>query len=1723
MKDLTLKLIISAVIDNARAGLAATQNYVNGVKDRVNQLITRVDAATAQFIVFASIAINTMGQASAAAIALGGHVLSLTATLFRLAQSYLGLSVHVDTHNTKIKAANFLLENFHKEIRLSLGLLGTFADYLNKINFPLPKLTQFIDGLSKAEIVLGIGRGKEKNIFDHLPESIDAARNGVRRFQEAFKSAKEDIQRDLKRFGAAAMAEVVVEWRGVKFESAFADVKKTVSATWDGIKRLRGELLDMAATIALPTDGLAKMQAIAGQMGFPVNEISDFVKLTAKGAVAFELLPEQAAESFGTLKNIYNLGLKELEYFGDQINYIADKAGGKVSESALLNVLTRAGGMAQRFGLLRGETVALGAAMLAMGKPPEIVGTAMDNLLSKLQNAPNQTKDFQIGLQQLGFDAVKLADDIEKNPKKALDGFLVTLSKLDARSQSGILTKIIGDAGETKGVIGDLIGNLAEYNRLSDLANAGDISGSMNATFIERQKTVESALIMMKNAWDGVAISISTMFLPTIRLAAESLRDLAVWLRKVNDEYPNLASFARIALIFGTLGTVMSLVFRALPGLAAGAGMAVATAFRTGLVSGFRAIGSVLTPVIGGLWNTVIGQFVIKMVAGAAIIQIGMSNVLGVIGALTSALVTLVSSPVALALASLGVLAVRFSAAGAVVARLGVATSGLGAILLRLVGGPIGLVISALAFLIVKYNEVKDQQFQFGDSTVTLSEIINAAWGVIKGAFAEGTAAIGGALGWLGGKWDGLWQGIEAQMGGLSWLTQGFKNLANSIIGVFDGLGKSIGVSLAIFVEEIKTSFKHAVSLAEAAARDIKAAFTSFDFTGRNFTEQLAANQQENRSIEQQRGASPRADAFVLGYMGAYKGDAAGQFISRLGDDLQTGLDATGKAVTGKISEWQDQLNAEIMRNRIKNGGSATPTPDESRKTGGAGLSGSGDPLADSEKQQKAAKAVLDAQLGAIKTRQDALKNASDLELKQLENIFKAKELALKKQGISKTELREKSLSLEKDKAAQELAIRRKLVLDSGTLESQAIDAKIKAAQAEAAALSKAAGTTDTGKYSALFNQATQKYNLPTGLLPAQAAQESTGDINAVSPKGAGGLMQLMPATAKRFGVTDVNDQAQSIDAAGKYMRFLLDKFNGNVEHALAAYNSGEGRTATALKTTGKIPAIAETQVYVPAVLGRMNNATSGAATGAGGGTEEQQAANAKIKTLENERVAQKADTQAKLDSVDQDAIAKGIELDTAKYENDKQAEEQDKALAEENLTAKSQAALDGLAIREAAAQQELDLGNITESDHLDRLRGFAKERLAIEQRALDDKRKLLDSDKLALAKNLHEKKALERAYQQEVQQIESNAEKNKRGIFEGMVAPFKNAMSQMTNGVLTGQQTIGNAVRNAANSVLVSYASTFLQERAMAAAQWAWKLANLKLNSAQEKAIKQGDVLWGAALWIGNQARMAGQWAWELLGFGTKEATKVAVKAGSEALQTGEAAAGALTRDAIETTAHKKSIFQDAKEAATGAFKWVMKEVPLPFSAVLAPIAGAAAFAGTMALGSAKDGEWEVGKDESPFLLHRKESVLPAGVADNFRTVVNIVKSHTIPDPDKPSPKITAAIESLKLSGQLKSNWALPTSVSGIARQAQETATETVKNGRVAEQAARQQSAQPTVIHHETHDNRITFSPTYHSSLIDAQGAKQFFNTHADHMFTVFKDGTRKGKLGPQGMGVKR
>jgi cell wall-associated NlpC family hydrolase len=116
--------------------------------------------------------------------------------------------------------------------------------------------------------------------------------------------------------------------------------------------------------------------------------------------------------------------------------------------------------------------------------------------------------------------------------------------------------------------------------------------------------------------------------------------------------------------------------------------------------------------------------------------------------------------------------------------------------------------------------------------------------------------------------------------------------------------------------------------------------------------------------------------------------------------------------------------------------------------------------------------------------------------------------------------------------------------------------------------------------YARLFESAASRHGVPATLLAAVAKQESAYNPSAVSPAGARGLMQLMPATARGLGV-DPMDPSQAVDGAARLLGDLIDRF-GQVDLALAAYNAGPGAV---LRHDG-IPPYPETQRYVPAVLG---------------------------------------------------------------------------------------------------------------------------------------------------------------------------------------------------------------------------------------------------------------------------------------------------------------------------------------------------------------------------------------------------------------------------------------------------------------------------------------------------------------------------------------------------------
>jgi soluble lytic murein transglycosylase-like protein len=131
----------------------------------------------------------------------------------------------------------------------------------------------------------------------------------------------------------------------------------------------------------------------------------------------------------------------------------------------------------------------------------------------------------------------------------------------------------------------------------------------------------------------------------------------------------------------------------------------------------------------------------------------------------------------------------------------------------------------------------------------------------------------------------------------------------------------------------------------------------------------------------------------------------------------------------------------------------------------------------------------------------------------------------------------------------------------------------------------------DSTLYDDLIAKASEKYRVDSTLIKAIIKAESNFNHRAVSPMGARGLMQLMPATAVTLQVKDSFHPENNIDGGVRYLRYLMNLFNGNLPLVLAAYNAGENAV---LRYNNRIPPYQETQTYVKRVLHHLNSYNSG-------------------------------------------------------------------------------------------------------------------------------------------------------------------------------------------------------------------------------------------------------------------------------------------------------------------------------------------------------------------------------------------------------------------------------------------------------------------------------------------------------------------------------------------------
>lgn len=531
---------------------------------------------------------------------------------------------------------------------------------IKSVKSSLDVLDKTVKGLAARQSLLGetlqnplrMSRkrvGELRREYDQLGQTIakiNRKRSLVADLQQQ-KQAHYDRRRAIKDefWGAAgAVAGVAFPVKlAVEFESAMADVKKVVDFdTPKQFKEMEQDILRLTRTIPMAGTELAKITASGGQLGVARKDLPKFTETIAKMSVAFDMAADQAGDSMAKLANVYQIPIDQIGKLGDAVNHLSNSSPAKAGD--IINTLGRVGGVAKQFGLTEIQTTSLSNAFISLGKTPEIAGTAINGMLTKLMTADKQGAKFQKALKNMGMESKDLKKAIKENGEQALMDFLKQVGKLPKENQMGALVDLFGL--EYADDVAVLVGGLETYkksiNELKKTSKDGKPAfiGSMNKEFAARSATTANNWQIFKNSLTEIGITAGSVLLPALNQLMTTIRPIinsfADWASKNPEVVSALvhlaAGFAALkvgGLMFRFVGNELSglmVSFRLAKALLGVDWLATVIRFKSGIGALARIFGVVKTAATllgSGLMS--LGRFLLMSPIGIALALLGVA------------------------------------------------------------------------------------------------------------------------------------------------------------------------------------------------------------------------------------------------------------------------------------------------------------------------------------------------------------------------------------------------------------------------------------------------------------------------------------------------------------------------------------------------------------------------------------------------------------------------------------------------------------------------------------------------------------------------------------------------------------------------------------------------------------------------------------------------------------------------------------------------------------------------------------------------------------------------------------------------------------------------------------------------------------------------------------------------------------------------------------------
>ena len=552
-----------------------------------------------------------------------------------------------------------MASGFSLGITIGASVGGAVAG-IKSVRSSLDVLDKTVKGLAARQSLLGetlqnplrMSRkrvGELRREYDQLGQTIakiNRKRSLVADLQQQ-KQAHYDRRRAIKDefWGAAgAVAGVAFPVKlAVEFESAMADVKKVVDFdTPKQFKEMEQDILRLTRTIPMAGTELAKITASGGQLGVARKDLPKFTETIAKMSVAFDMAADQAGDSMAKLANVYQIPIDQIGKLGDAVNHLSNSSPAKAGD--IINTLGRVGGVAKQFGLTEIQTTSLSNAFISLGKTPEIAGTAINGMLTKLMTADKQGAKFQKALKNMGMESKDLKKAIKENGEQALMDFLKQVGKLPKENQMGALVDLFGL--EYADDVAVLVSGLETYkksiNELKKTSKDGKPAfiGSMDKEFAARSVTTANNWQIFKNSLTEIGITAGSVLLPALNQLMTTIRPIinsfADWASKNPEVVSALvhlaAGFAALkvgGLMFRFVGNELSglmVSFRLAKALLGVDWLATVIRFKSGIGALARIFGVVKTAATllgSGLMS--LGRFLLMSPIGIALALLGVA------------------------------------------------------------------------------------------------------------------------------------------------------------------------------------------------------------------------------------------------------------------------------------------------------------------------------------------------------------------------------------------------------------------------------------------------------------------------------------------------------------------------------------------------------------------------------------------------------------------------------------------------------------------------------------------------------------------------------------------------------------------------------------------------------------------------------------------------------------------------------------------------------------------------------------------------------------------------------------------------------------------------------------------------------------------------------------------------------------------------------------------